>query len=223
MKLLFTFLALIITLISDAQNGAQIILYSKITIDSHTNNGKFLFRVIDNRIIYTYDTLKQKYISSPNRISAFESIGNDTTDKGILKRYYQNYFNEFSPVFFTNLKRELETDKFIKTDTSNVRTLFVHTSHHYADFYVTIIENNDTITYYKSKPFDTDTPWYKDGTLIVNTTIDKMVMSLLPYDFLQRKSLNPDNTKPDDYISYWNEMHKLFKKYWKRGKKIPLQ
>jgi len=216
MKLLFTLIAFVIANISIAQSGTQLILKSKIYTDGSNKDGVFWYRIIDNKIIYTYDSLSQKFVSSQYQVSAFEDVGMDSTKEGTLKRYHKKYTNEFTPEFFKKLKLELNTCVDSLRGGSNV-----HTSHHYENFYITIIENGDTIGYVKTKPFAANSPWMPKNA---NPAVDKMILQLLPNDFLMREKLNlKRNTKSEDYISEFSKSNKLFRKYWKQGKVTPIE
>lgn len=76
-------------------------------------------------------------------------------------------------------------------DTVNLPVPYMHTSHRYANIYVRIISNNDTLTYLISNPSYAETNWYNLANCleIPSNKIDLLIIGLMPEEFLLRNAL----------------------------------
>jgi hypothetical protein len=96
---------------------------------------------------------------------------------------------------FTRLRFDSMLTLVFKKDTVKKQRTWLHTSHHYLNILVRIIdENGDTIKLRKTKPFDSTTCWWvsdkKHGfTLLRNLEFDLFIHSLLPEGFIARERL----------------------------------
>lgn len=72
-----------------------------------------------------------------------------------------------------------------------------HTSHHYLNIFIDVIQNGDTTTFRKTKPFELNTPWLvnEESQTVVNPNIDKIAFNLLPKKFPRRELLNLERRK----------------------------
>ena len=66
----------------------------------------------------------------------------------------------------------------------------IHTSHHYLNVFIELVQANDTIEYHKTKPFGYFTPWWsnKNGA-VLNPRIDELIYMMLSGKFLRRERL----------------------------------
>ena len=56
--------------------------------------------------------------------------------------------------------------------------------------YIEVISENDTVKYYKTKPFEYLTPWFsKELGSILNPNIDEQLFIMLPEKFIGREKL----------------------------------
>ena len=147
---------------------------------------KLLLRtdVVKNQVVYTYDSVGRSFNSKEFLTETYYNIwdGNKTV-KDHLKKRYKKWTNSITYPESQDLLRALKTD--IDTLPKDLRTL--HTSHHYLTIYLDVVLGNDTVNYYKTKPFGYFTPWLKNisGTAlysesILNPGIDKHLYICFP-------------------------------------------
>ncbi len=152
--------------------------------------------VTRNEIVYTFDSTTQSYTTKNYLVETYFNIWNgDTLIKERLKTKYKRWSNRMDTMSSKDLVVSLNTD----IDTLEKNMSVLHTSHHYLTIYIHLVTGNDTIRYYKTKPFEYSTPWFSDGvSSVLNPNIDKQLIAILPDKFIGREKLKrvPTKSKP---------------------------
>lgn len=147
-------------------------------------------RATRHEVIFILDTIDQKLKTDKYLIETYYSVwdGDTTIEEKIVPKYTK-WKNEISPTKSKRLLLQLKTDSdILQKDIS-----FLHTSHHYFNIYIDVIQNKDTIHCRKTKPFTYLFPWRisePEGT-ILNPKLDHQLYKILPKTFLGRKKLKP--------------------------------
>lgn len=152
--------------------------------------------VTKNQVIFDYDSVNQSYASDKYLVETYFNIWDgDTIVKEKLKTKHKKWSTRIdssnSNALVNSLKRDIDT---LLKDMS-----VLHTSHHYLTIYIEVISENDTVKYYKTKPFEYLTPWFsKELGSILNPNIDEQLFIMLPEKFIGREKLKlvPKKPKP---------------------------
>jgi hypothetical protein len=90
--------------------------------------------------------------------SYFNIWDGDTIIKEKLKTKYKKWPSSIDSSKSNNLVNSFRSDiDSLENDMS-----ILHTSHHYMTIYIEIISENDTVNYYKTKPFGYLSPWFSE-------------------------------------------------------------
>lgn len=150
-----------------------------------------------NQIIYTVDTINKRLITNEYLIETFYSIwdGNKII-KEKRKRKFKKWKNGISLKEHENILNSLNTN----IDSLEKKLTFLHTSHHYLNIYIEVVNQNDSIRYFKTKPFLFLTPWWKKDLTdsVLNPSIDTKIVLLLPEKFVGREELIHSVDKKND-------------------------
>jgi hypothetical protein len=192
MKKLFYILTSLIFIQSVyGQQQTQIIITALEKTDRtfHKKDKLFLENcVTKHQIIYVLDTNTQSLKTNKYLIETYFSIWDgDTIVKEKIKTKYKNWNNQVDSIAYIDLITSLQTD----IDTLEKNMSMLHTSHHYLNIYIDIINGSDTTRYRKTKPFEYLTPWWTNSPngAVLNPNIDSQILTLLPKEFLIRKKL----------------------------------
>ncbi|HYV92445.1 MAG TPA: hypothetical protein VE978_11695 [Chitinophagales bacterium] len=145
-------------------------------------------RATKNQIIYTIDTWTKKLTTKEYLIETFYSIWDgDTTIKEQVKLKHKKWKHEISQLEWTNILAALKTN----VDSLEKDMTVLHTSHHYLNVFIDVINGKDTVSYSKTKPFEYLTPWWTKEApgLVLNPSIDTQIATHLPEKFIGRKEL----------------------------------
>ncbi len=159
-------------------------------IDSlHSEKPSFIEnRIIKSHITYTVNTKKMRYESNGYTIEDFHCIKDGNS---IIKEEHKTKTRKW--------KNNISIDEFQqflnalnKNDDNLEKGNSWHTSHHYQNIFIEIIQNDDTTTYKKMNPFECNTPWLvnQGPQTVLNPAIDKIVFNLLPKKFPRRELMN---------------------------------
>ena len=143
-----------------------------------------------HRMVYFTDSLNPNKVISEYTVTDYYSYYNG--DSVVFRKKTltpRKCFKKISRSGFISLTQNLNN----KPDTSGNHFYFAHTSHHYQNIYVEIIQNGDTATYHKSKPFGENIAWHvqTNNTFVLNPEIDWQLATMLPKRFLLREKLTP--------------------------------
>jgi hypothetical protein len=145
-------------------------------------------RATKNQIIYTIDTLTKNLSTQKYLMETYYSVWDgDTTIKEQIKTKHKRWKHKISRSEWENILSSLMTD----VDTLQKDMRMQHTSHHYLNIYIDVINNNDTMRYSKTKPFSYLTPWWtqKPSGSVLNPSINIQMVAHLPKKFIGRKEL----------------------------------
>lgn len=176
----------------------EIVVTSILKTDRTFHKGHELFlenNVTKNEIIYALDTLTKKLTTKSYLIETYYGVWDgDTIIKKKMKRRNKNWRHEISRSEWENILSATKTN----IDSLQMDMGILHTSHHYMNIYIDIINNSDTITYSKTKPFEYLTPWRTTEAtfLLLNPSIDIQIATHLPEKFIGRRELNHLLTAP---------------------------
>lgn len=181
-------LAFLILSIKTFGQNTQIVITSSVLTDRTFHKKKELLLencVTKYQIIYTIDTVKKTMTSKEYLIETFRGVWDmDTIIKRQIKQKHKKWKHEIPQSKYESLLVSLNTN----IDSLNKDMTLLHTSHHYMNIYIDIINKTDTISYSKTKPFEYLTPWdiNKPPYSILNPSIDIQITELLPEEFLGR-------------------------------------
>ena len=173
-----------------SQSETQVIFTAFEQKDRTFEKGEELFLRNEARkeqVIYHFDSTDQIFRTRKYMIDNYYDIfDGDTTVEQKLNRRYKRWRNEFSLDYFEALQADLALD----VDSLEKDLSILHTSHHYLNLYITIIQSGDTSVYRKTKPFEYLNPWFIGHfNGVLNPEIDRKMLSLLPRRFLGREKL----------------------------------
>ena len=169
----------------------QIIVTSILQTDRTFHKGDELFlenRATRNQIIFTIDSLTKNLTTKKYLIETFYSIWDgDKAIKEQIKQKHNRWKHEIPRSEWENILSSLKTD----VDSLQKNMSILHTSHHYLNIYIDVINGSDTLSYRKTKPFEYLTPWRTDEPpgVVLNPTIDTQIAQHLPKKFIGRKEL----------------------------------
>lgn len=204
MKYIFSWIFLSFSIILHSQeinaglNLTEIVVTSILKTDRTFDKGRELFlenRVTKNEIIYALDTLTKKLTTRSYLIESYYIVWDDgEIIKKKMKRRNKNWKHEISHSEWENILSATKTN----IDSLPMDMGILHTSHHYLNIYIDIINNSDTITFSKTKPFEYLTPWRTKEApiLLLNPSIDIQIATHLPEKFIGRRELSLLLTAP---------------------------
>jgi hypothetical protein len=180
----------ICVLLSTAYGQTQLVVTSVLRTDRTFRKGEALFlenRATKNQIVFTLDAVTKKITTRKYLLETFYSVWNgEKTIKRRFKQRYKKWKHEIPKSKWEIILYSLKTD----IDTLQKDKSVLHTSHHYLNIYIDVITNKDTISYWKTKPFEYLTPWFsKKLGSILNPSIDINISEHLPVKFIGRKEL----------------------------------
>jgi hypothetical protein len=198
MKRLLFLLTVFIVVNNTYGQLTEIVVTSILKTDRTFHKGHELFlenNVTKNEIIYALDTLTKKLTTKSYLIETYYGVWDgDTIIKKKMKRRNKYWRHEISRSEWENILSATKTN----IDSLQMDMGILHTSHHYMNIYIDIINNSDTITYSKTKPFEYLTPWRTTEAtfLLLNPSIDIQIATHLPEKFIGRRELNHLLTAP---------------------------
>lgn len=175
----------------------QLVVTSVLQTERTFQKGDELFletKTTRNELVFTLDSITKKIAARKYLVETFYSLWDGVnTIKRRSKQRYRKWKHEISKPNWERLLCSLKTNN----DTLKMNLTTLHTSHHYLNFYIDIITENDTVSYWKTKPFAYSTPWNcpKFG-FILNPLIDIQIAEHLPLKFIGREKLIMQSAQP---------------------------
>lgn len=145
-----------------SQDNVKIILTATEAVDG-TNikwgRHRYEERFVSNQIVYYLDTAGNTLKTRSYQIKNYHSALKEDSLMIVGKsRKNKRWVNQVELSVFDSLFFLLNKD-----DTTIREYSFLHTSHHYIHFYITLIRDEDTFEYAKTKPFDASSVWVRQG------------------------------------------------------------
>lgn len=144
--------------------------------------------IVKGQIMYTLDVQTKSLQTSNYTIDKYYNLyDGKMIIKEDLKASSKKWKNQTNDSSYQNL-----LDAISENINSIERGNSWNASHHYLNIFIDLIQDGDTTTLAKSKPFEFNTAWLvnRGPKTVLNPEIDNIVFNLLPKKFPQRGLLN---------------------------------